>query len=76
MTFQMLFSSIMVWSAKCKNATSDYHGSFNFEIFEDIFEKLCASLTDYGKCIIHMDGTSYHLQRSNPIPNTKTKRAK
>jgi transposase len=49
----------------------DYHGNFNAELFERLFEKLCVILhDDYGSCNIHMDGAKYHVRQENPLPST------
>ena len=51
---------------------SDYHGNFNAEIFEDLFEKLCAGIKDrYGPVCIHMDGARYHKRRAEQVPTSK-----
>jgi hypothetical protein len=53
------------------DATRDYHGNFNAELFEFWFEKLCQTLrTIHGQCLIHMDGASYHKRRRDPPPTT------
>jgi len=39
----------------------DYDGNFTAEIFEDLFDKLCANIRErYGPADIHMDGARYH----------------
>jgi hypothetical protein len=48
----------------------DYHGTFNAEKFEGLFKKLCIKLQEFGNCIIHMDGASYHKRRVNPAPKS------
>ena len=54
---------------------TDYHGNFNAEIFEDLFEKLCAGIKDrYGPVCIHMDGARYHKRRAEQVPTSNSKK--
>ena len=52
----------------------DYHGNFNAEIFESLFDDLCKTLQRYGSCHIHMDGAKYHVRCLNPKPNRNATR--
>ncbi|KAG0026910.1 hypothetical protein BGZ83_005362, partial [Gryganskiella cystojenkinii] len=54
----------------------DYHGNFNSEIFETLFEALCQDLEETYQtgCIIHMDGAKYHTRMEDPIPTSATKK--
>lgn len=52
----------------------DYHGNFTAEIFENLFAKLCETLsTDYGPCNIHMDGAKYHVRKVDPQPTSSSR---
>jgi hypothetical protein len=53
-----------------ENLEEDYHGNFDAVKFEGLFTKLCAKLQEYGRCVIHMDGASYHKRRINPVPKS------
>ncbi|CAG8451897.1 8946_t:CDS:10 [Scutellospora calospora] len=49
----------------------DYHGNFNAEVFERIFENLCENLSnDYGPCVIYMDGAKYYKRHSEAAPTS------
>ena len=53
----------------------DYHGNFTAEIFEDLFDKLCANLKEqYGSVDIHMDGVQYHKRRVEIVPSSNAKK--
>jgi transposase len=53
----------------------DYHGNFNAEIFEDLFAKLCQTISEtYGATNIHMDGARYHKRRIENVPTSATKK--
>ncbi|POM63235.1 hypothetical protein PHPALM_27483 [Phytophthora palmivora] len=70
--------SIKCWNASkkpSKQDSDDYHGNFNSELFEKWFEELCINLdTNYGPCIIHMDGAGYHKRMTNEMPTSKSLR--
>ena len=71
----MIKDSITVWLVKgSRGLEVDYHGHFNSGKFEELFQKLCITLEQYGNCIIHMDGASYHKRRDNDIPSQKDKK--
>ncbi|ETK70667.1 hypothetical protein L915_22006, partial [Phytophthora nicotianae] len=53
----------------------DYHGNFDAALFEKWFTKLCMTLQQYGNCIIHMDGASYHKRQEDPAPTRRTTKA-
>ncbi|POM78552.1 Hypothetical protein PHPALM_3906 [Phytophthora palmivora] len=58
-----------------KQNSDDYHGNFNSELFEEWFEELCITLdTNYGPCVIHMDGAGYHKRITNEMPTSKSLR--
>ena len=47
----------------------DYHGNFNADLFEKLFDRLCDKLKEkYSGCDIHMDGAKYHFRKINPLP--------
>ncbi|GJJ68190.1 hypothetical protein EMPS_09547 [Entomortierella parvispora] len=51
----------------------DYHGNFDADLFERLFEALCTTLhEDYGPCHIHMDGAKYHVREENPVPKASS----
>ena len=53
----------------------DYHGNFTAEIFEDLFDKLCANINDrYGSVDIHMDGAHYHKRRAEQVPTSNSRK--
>ena len=53
----------------------DYHRNFTAEIFEDLFEKLCANLKEqYGSVDIHMDGARYHKRQIEQVPSSNAKK--
>ena len=50
----------------------DYHGNFTAEIFENLFDKLCANIRErYGPVDIHMDSARYHKCRIKQVPTFK-----
>jgi hypothetical protein len=49
-----------------KNQYIDYHGYFNAEKFECLFDTICHVVQPYGSCVIHMDGAFYRKRRINP----------
>jgi len=54
----------------------DYHGNFNADIFEDLFERLCESVKQqYGIVDIHMDGARYHKRRVEQVPTSSARKA-
>ncbi|CAB4424159.1 unnamed protein product [Rhizophagus irregularis] len=53
----------------------DYHGNFTAEIFEDLFDKLCANIKEqYGSVDIHMDGARYHKRRTEQVPTSNSRK--
>lgn len=53
----------------------DYHGNFNADIFENLFDKLCALIINkYGPVDILMDGARYHKRRNEQIPSSSSKK--
>lgn len=53
----------------------DYHGNFNAEVFEDLFTKLCETISKtYGPANIHMDGARYHKRRTETLPTSTTRK--
>ena len=53
----------------------DYHGNFTAEIFEDLFDKLCANIKKcYGSVVIHMDGTKYHKRQIEQVPTSNSRK--
>jgi len=55
---------------------TDYHGNFNADIFENLFEKLCESISiKYGAVDIHMDGARYHKRHIESIPTSSSRKA-
>jgi hypothetical protein len=60
---------VNVWPVQDnKNQYTDYHGHFNAEKFECLFDTICHAIQLYGSWIIHMNGASYHKHRTNPVP--------
>ena len=54
----------------------NYHGNFNAEIFENLFEKLCQFIsTKYGAVNIHMDSAQYHKRHIESIPISSIRKA-
>jgi DDE superfamily endonuclease len=54
----------------------DYHGNFTADIFEDLFDNLCANVKElYGPTVIHMDGARYHKRRVEQVPTSNAKKA-
>lgn len=68
--------SVHVWPvAGGEREYIDYHGYFNAEKFESLFENLCKSIQQFGSCIIYMNGASYHKRRTNKVPTSQWKKA-
>ncbi|KAG4060759.1 hypothetical protein PC123_g4342 [Phytophthora cactorum] len=42
---------------------------------KSVVTKLCVTLKQYGECIIHMDGASYHKRQEDPAPTRRTLKA-
>ena len=65
----------MVKDANIIPDQTDYHGNFNADIFENLFEKLCESISiKYGVVDIHMDGACYHKQCIESIPISSSRK--
>lgn len=72
---QIIPESIHVWPVQGGNSPYvDYHGYFDAEKFERLFETICRAIEPYGSCVIHMDGASYHKRRTNRVPTSATKK--
>lgn len=57
----MINSSIKTWPIEGKQKhEEDYHGHFDADKFERLFEDCCRDLVPYDQCIVQMDGASYH----------------
>ncbi|GMF47332.1 unnamed protein product [Phytophthora fragariaefolia] len=70
--------SLVHWSLTKKpnnGGDDDYHGNFDADLFEKWLTKLCMTLQQYGHCIIHMDGASYHKRQEDPAPTRNTRKA-
>ena len=53
----------------------DYHGNFTADIFEDLFDKLCANIKErYGSVDIHMGGARYHKRRIEQVLTSNSKK--
>jgi transposase len=60
--------SVNVWPVQGgENLYIDYHGHFNVEKLERLFDTICHAVQPYGSCIVHMDSASYHKSRTNPV---------
>ncbi|KAG1455553.1 hypothetical protein G6F56_007038 [Rhizopus delemar] len=71
---EVIKDSVDVWPVKgVDSRINDYHGYFDAEKFERLFETICHAIQYYGSCIIHMDGASYHKRRINSVPTPSTK---
>ncbi|KAI8597883.1 hypothetical protein EDD21DRAFT_203388 [Dissophora ornata] len=64
-----------VKDAKVIAVDHDYHGNFNAELFDRLFQRICQNLEamNLGPCNIHLDGASYHFHRDKKRPNSTTK---
>ncbi|KAG1439640.1 hypothetical protein G6F56_012227 [Rhizopus delemar] len=72
---EVIKDSVNVWPVKGSTSRiNDYHGYFDAEKFERLFETICHVIQYYGPCIIHMDGASYHKRRINSVPTSSTKK--
>jgi transposase len=72
---KIIEESVHVWPVSGgERIYTDYHGYFNAEKFERLFETLCQALQRYGPCVIHMDGASYHKRRINSVPTNKNRK--
>lgn len=73
---EIIKDSVCVWPVDGGKSTyTDYHGYFNAEKFEHLFEVICSAVQPYGPCIFHMDGASYHKRRTNPVPTSSYKKS-
>ncbi|KAF9931830.1 hypothetical protein FBU30_009526 [Linnemannia zychae] len=54
----------------------DYHGNFNADLFDKLFQRLCQNLTamNLGPCNIHLDGASYHFHKLDKKPTASSKK--
>ncbi|KAF9125489.1 hypothetical protein BGX30_000447 [Mortierella sp. GBA39] len=54
---------------------NDYHRNFTAGLFDKMFTGVCKSLQEMGleKCLIHLDGASYHLHKANSKPASNRK---
>lgn len=67
--------SVHVWPVHGGEKNNvDYHGCFDADKFDRLFDQLCQNLQLYGPCVIHMDGPSYHKKRTNKVPTAKNKK--
>jgi transposase len=54
---------------------ADYHDNMGQDIFLEWLGQLCKKLkSSYGKCVIKMDGASYHKTRIDPPPTSSSKK--
>jgi len=53
----------------------DYHENFTAEIFEDLFDKLCANIKEcYRPVNIHMDDAQYYKRRVEQVLTSNSRK--